>query len=227
MTVFGKSLVFITVFLSLVGLGFATWAFIDRHDWGKKLQTLKQEITQRNAAAQREGAALWVLLDERDRGNRAMPWDYSADAADPKQVKLNPPKPITVNQAHKEIAKLEADLVDLYKTTIKLRTQVTNLLNELKAERDKVQAALEEQRLRELINPEKAGAFKGVRPLIEEMRQATRTVESRQEAIKPDLFNELVKIALLEQRNEELRRRLQELEAKKKEPVTTVAPREE
>lgn len=207
MNVLGRALVFLTVMVSLTGLGLAIWLFIDYRDWDKTVKDINQEIERRRFAKRLEEDALTQVMMEIRRGDRLMPTDV--------QSRLTQERPPAVS---KTVQQAKAELEQLSEANKKLLDEATSLqvdylavVGQLARARDETMAALAEQRnLREQIKPENPDQ-KPLRDLTGDALAAMQAAQAGQERIRPDLVNERAKLFLLMERNAELKRRLAEL----------------
>jgi hypothetical protein len=231
-TLIGKILVFVMVFASLVSVGVAIWLameeandipldlerFRTNKNESVKLQVLQlrainEEYSRRAAKARLEALALARILNEKEKGTREMPWDIEAQlfggklksVAETKREVGEPGK--FEGELDKEIKKLS----DEKNTKVDTRNA---LLDDIKKQRDETERALAEQkRLRELISPDPAAqpGAKSFRDRLEDYRLAKIAAEEQQERVRPELFNESVRVSNLIKRQDELKKRLDEL----------------
>lgn len=210
-TLFGKIFVFVTLFVSLASLGVVGWVTVDERDWANETKAIRDDIAQRNAESRLEALALARVLQQIERGDREMPWDID--------VQLFNGKLKSVADTKRDIKAVEEENKTKADDLNKLAAENLALLDEIKKQRDQTQEALNEQkRLREVISPDvntNPGA-KSFRDRLDDYRTAKTAAEEQQEKLKPELFNESVRVSILLQRQEELQKRLAELTGGKK-----------
>lgn len=208
-TLFGKILVFAMTFISLAAVGIAGWLTVDSRDFAPENKAILQEYSNRVQRARMDGLALARTMQELEQGKREMPWDIEAQLFGGKVKSVSETKRDLV-ELDKEINKLS----DEKNTKVDTRN---SLLDEIKKQRDETEKALAEQkRLREVIAPDPAtqpGA-KSFRDRMDDYRTAKAAAEEQQEKIRPDLFNESVRVSILLERQAELKKRLAELQGK-------------
>ncbi|MCS6977989.1 MAG: hypothetical protein NZM31_13410 [Gemmatales bacterium] len=220
MTVLGKVMVFVTLVVSLTGLGVALWVAVDYRDWKGEWDALNREITQLEIARQREEIALRDLLIEIKSGQRKMPWNPQTllGAGDPSA------EPPTVAALRKQIQDLVAENQRKLDEANSLQTRLLSAIDLVTKARQETEAAqVEQARLREEITPDPAKdpTKRPFKVLIEEQRvNQRRALEESgryRAGVKedpenyPGEINELVNLAQLRKRNAELKQRLAEL----------------
>jgi len=220
MTVLGKALVFFIMILSITGLGVALWVAVDYRDWKGEWDALNREILRLEEARLREETALRDLLIEIRSGQRRVPWRPEA------QLGLGDPaaEPPTVANLRKEIQDLAAENQRKLDQANALQTRLLSAIDLVTKARQEVEAAQQEQaRLREEITPDpaKEPTKRPFKVLIEEQRvnqrRALEEAARYRAGVKddpgnyPGEINELVNLAQMRKRNEELKRRLAEL----------------
>jgi hypothetical protein len=200
-TIIGKSLVFVIVALSLAGLGMSVWAAVDKRDWKKEREDILDEIAKRQYTMHLQRSSLIVLLDEINKGDRKMPWDPQTGAT-----------PESVNKTKQQIRDLTKTINERFDQHSKLAVAHGELITQLAKERqDYVTAVAEHKTLRETIKPETPNT-KGFRELAADQRTAKEAAEVEQENIRPNVVNELVRVAQVKARLDELTARLKELQ---------------
>jgi hypothetical protein len=201
MTILGKVFVCIIVCTSLIALGISVWLGIDRRDWKAERKAIGEEIYARQKALDFQRGALIGLLDEIRKGSRTMPWDPETNAV-PKSV-------ADTKKQNEDLAKENDKLFnDLNAQQVKMADIVTSLAQE----RAKyVTATAAQKRLRQEIKPDDPNQ-KGFRDLIGDHRKGKEDAEVAQEALRPDVMNELVRVAKVKARLDELVARLKELQ---------------
>jgi chromosome segregation ATPase len=200
MTIVGKAFVFLLVLMSLTTLGLAIGLAIDRHNWMEEHNAIGQEIYKRQEALDKERGALITLLDEINKGDRQMPWDPETGAT-----------PAKVIETKKQIVDLGEEIKTLFNQQNQLHVDVRGLVDELAQAHEAFKSALAEHRnLRQQIKPENPNQ-KGFRDQIDEHRAAKEAAETAQENLKPDIFNELVRVQQVKNRLDELEARVKEL----------------
>lgn len=224
-TLVGKILVFVLLFASLLTLGVSVWlategtrdlnSDLERFQTNKnepvharvlQLRAINAEYSQRIDKARKEAFALFRILNEKEKGTREMPWDIEAQLFGGKLKSVTDTKR-DISELDKEINKLSDDK----NTKVDSRNA---LFDDIKKQRDETEKSIAEQkRLREIIAPDPAtqpGA-KSFRDKLEDYRTAKQAAEDEQERIRPELFNESVRVSILLKRQDELRKRLDEL----------------
>ena len=211
MTVLGKIMAFVIVAVSLAALGVSLWLAVDARDWKAERDAIRNEIRQRREAQDRELRALYELLQEIDHGDRKMRWDSA------RHLGQDSSDAVTVREAREEIKKLEQENLDLFDEANRKSVTLSALIGDLDDARAETMAAIAEQRrLRDLIQPDPPDPNRPpLRDVIGNLRIAREAAEKEQDRVRPLLFNELVKVSLLDERQQQLRQRLAELQAGK------------
>jgi hypothetical protein len=202
MTIFGKLFVYLILCMSLITLGIAVWVSIDRREWQKERQAIGAEIYARQKAFEYQRSSLVMLLDEIRKGARQMPWDPETGAT-----------PRTVSETIGQVKALSLENDKLFSDLGLQRVQHAGLVTSLAQERENyVKATAEQKRLRLEIKPDDPNQ-KGFRDIIADHKKGKEDAEAAQEGIKPDVMNELVRVAKVKSRLDELAARLKELRA--------------
>jgi len=207
-TILGKALVFLIVFVSLAGFGTAVWLLIDYRDWDKTVKDISQETERRKFAKRLEEVALADVMMELKSGSRRMPWDVQAQLTQP-----NPPQPTqSVKQATGELGEIAKVNEQKLNEATTLQAEYGSLVSSLaRARNDSMEALAEQKNLREQIKPEDPN-LKPLRDLTGDAITAKQAAEAGQERIRPDLVNERAKLFLLLERQNDLKKRLAELD---------------
>ena len=201
MTIFGKAFVYLIVCVSLVTLGISVWLALDRREWQAERKVIGEEIYRRQRALDFERGALIELLGHINDGKRQMPWDPETGAT-----------PVSVRETQKQVDALSKEIDDLFGKLNLQRPVLTAVITSISQEREKYNVATAEQkRLRQEIKPDDPNQ-KGFRDIIADHRKAKEDAELGQEGIKPDVMNELVRVAKVKARLDELTTRLKELQ---------------
>ena len=227
MRILGKASVYILVCLSLLALGISVWVVIEDYGeaglmkqrlqekgvaetqaeqraklfWSEKRAVIGEEIYKRQKALDFQRGALIELLGHINDGKRQMPWDPETGAA-----------PASVFETKKQVDALGKENDDLFQKLNLQRIALTDVITNIRQERDKYTLATAEQkRLRLEIKPDDPNQ-KGFRDIIADHRKAKEDAELGQEGIKPDVMNELVRVAKVKARLDELTTRLKELQ---------------
>jgi hypothetical protein len=206
LTVIGKNLVYLTVILSITGLGLSLWSAADRTDFKRQADTLNSEIRKLTTARQVESEDLKTLLNQLAVGSRNIP-------RGPDELAAN--KDINVAAANKEAADIETQLKDLA-NKLQIDVQGRNtLFNEMQALRQKVQTEKDIGRdLRLIVTPDENLQRQGQRSFwdtVSSLQVAKDEAERRTEAMQPDLYNAAIRLQSLEMRLKGLRERAKEL----------------
>lgn len=218
LTTFGKVFTFVMVVFSIIALGVALWAVADpvqvMNPLNRSLQpayAVKDAVLQNEIKVAREGAAaeqsaLQAILPGPGVEGRKMPFNPD----DPMGGK----GPVTVAELKKQNRELEAELTKLFNDWNGKQTALATLINDLDITRTQVRAALVEQkRLAEIITPDtqKNPGAQSFREQTAAAFAAKQESEKRQEALKPILVNETLRLMSLTKRNELLEKRATEL----------------
>jgi hypothetical protein len=214
MTMFGKVLVFVTLSFSILAVGFGLWAVVDPPDTFKpRLDALQKEIDDLRKERAIEETALRGLIGDLTSGSRPLPYD-------PEENLGTAPggAPRTVKDSYSDIKALEGGNQKLFEEWNTLTVRVDGLINEIASTRAELQAALNEsRRLREIIIPDldRSPGQKTYRDTIADTRAGREESERRVETMRPTLVNEALRLRTLIERNEELTKRVGEVEKRR------------
>lgn len=205
MTVLGKLLVFFTTLFALFALSLALWSYTEDRDLEAKAKHIGADIKQHQVQMDSEFKQLRQLVEENVRGARSMPYD----PGDP----YGREKAKTVKQIKEEIATLDKEVATLAQQWERDSTQLTNLSREMRSVREDVTRGLDEQRrLRETIANLPAG------PALRDMTRTAWTDMGDTDDLvtrdRPKLMSEVMQLMSLQQRNAELKKRLDQLQRK-------------
>ncbi|HQR42693.1 MAG TPA: hypothetical protein PLX97_08410 [Gemmatales bacterium] len=209
LTTIGKTLVYTTLILSLVGLGMSVWAVADTTDYGKLTKSIGDEYNKLKKANDDEVATLKALLDKVLARDTRIP-------RGPEEIKNN--KDVTIAEALKEAGDIEAELKKLFdsqQTDVLARRQ---LIDELSLLRSKLSQEKETgNNLRLIMYPDEARAREGqrsFRDIIASLQVAKEEVEKRIDGMQPDLYNSSIRLQNLLIRLKGLQDRAKELDTK-------------
>lgn len=206
LTSFGKIMVYLSVILSIAGLGVSLWAVADKTDYKTYTQSLNNEINRNNAARQMEMDQLKTVLEKVAARNTFIP-------RGPDEIAANKDK--TIAEALKEADDIEQQLKKIFDEQQVDITARINLINEMQSLREKLRLEKETgNALRLVMYPDPAQIREGKRSFrdtIASLQVAKEEVEKRTEAMQPDLYNAAIRLQNLQQRLKGLEDRAKEL----------------
>jgi septal ring factor EnvC (AmiA/AmiB activator) len=213
MTVLGKVLVFVTTMFALFALSMAIWSYSEERNLTEQAQRISEEIykvgpppTGEKREIDLQFEQLRTLIQEAAQGSRKMQYD----PGDPYAREVNK----TVRQIKDDIRGLETSIAELTQQWNAVQTELITQVNELSSvRRDVLDGLAEQKRLRETISPDRA-----VNPQAQPLREVTRGAWSEMVATdrritenRPTLVSEIMLLMGLQQRHEELKKRLDQL----------------
>jgi chromosome segregation ATPase len=206
LTNFGKVLVYVSLVLSLVGLGVSIYAVADKTDYKAYETKLRAEVSAQDKAREAEVTELKALLTKITARDTKI-------ARGPDEVAAN--KDVTIAEALKEAADVEQQLSQLAQN-VQLDDQARrNLVNELQSLREKLRLEKETgNSLRLILYPDENLArqgFRSFRDIIASLQVAKDEVEKRIDGMQPDLYNAAIRLQSLQVRLDGLKQRAKTL----------------
>lgn len=229
MTVLGKVLVFVTTLFALAALSLALWSYAEERDLQGKAKALGAQI----AEEKRQNDAVFVelrkLIEENSRGARPMPYDpgdpYGVQTKKMTVAEMkreiegsrrdNQDRPVVMKDAAGNVTEgLEQHVRDQAQEWQRQSAQLTQLSRQLSILRAEVMALLEEQKtLRETIANAPGGP-----PLRDTTRAAWSDMANQDNLVtqdRPRLMSSIMQLMSLQQRYEELKKRVEQRQQQK------------
>lgn len=206
LTTIGKILVYVTLVISLVGLGISVWSVADKTDFKVLTNQINSEIQAANKARDSEIIQLTELINKVNARNTKI-------ARGPDEIATNKDK--TITEALSDAATNEAKLKEIFDSEqVDIAARI-NLINEMQSLREKLRLEKETgNNLRLIMYPDEAGIRAGdrsFRDTIASLQVAKEEVEKRTAAMQPDLYNAAIRLQNLQQRLKGLQERAKEL----------------
>jgi hypothetical protein len=206
LTIIGKTLVYSTLILSLVGLGVSVWAVADTTDYKVLIPKINDEIVKEEQKVRQDKELLKAVVEKSRARTTTIP-------RGPDELKAN--KDVTIAEAESESADNEKKLTDIFgETQLDVQARI-NLINELQSLRNKLAQEKETgNNLRLIMYPDEARARDGqrsFRDIIASLQVAKEEVEKRITGMQPDLYNSSIRLQNLLLRQKGLQDRADEL----------------
>lgn len=206
LTTIGKILVYVTLVISLVGLGVSLWAVADKTDYKVVISQLDTEINTANTARKNEVEQLGNLINKINARDTKI-------ARGPDEIVSR--KDISIAEALAESDAIEKQLKDIVGLQQLDEQKRLSIINDLQANRDALRQAKElGNNLRLVMYPDEARVREGERSFrdqIASLQVAKEEVERRTAAMQPDLYNAAIRLQNLQQRLKGLQERAKEL----------------
>lgn len=206
LTTIGKILVYVTLVISLVGLGVSLWAVADKTDYKVLISQLDTEINTANTARKNEVEQLGNLINKINARDTKI-------ARGPDEIVSR--KDISIAEALAESDAIEKQLKDIVGLQQLDEQKRLSIINDLQANRDALRQAKElGNNLRLVMYPDEARVREGERSFrdqIASLQVAKEEVERRTAAMQPDLYNAAIRLQNLQQRLKGLQERAKEL----------------